>query len=159
MAKAAKQTIHAGRLAREIAERLGVSPFFARGILSTFCDVVASHLLADRPVVLAGFGRFHLKAVGRRPMRVGAGNSRTIIVGGHSVPGWVASDTLKQRVRAATQDAPQASKVRPSRKGTVAKAGSRDRRQKAGAGSPQPVPAAPRRKGASREPGKGASRG
>ena len=129
MAKAAKQTIHAGRLACEIAERLGVSPSFAKGILSTFCDVVASHLLADRPVVLAGFGRFHLKAVGRRRLCVGRANSREIIVGGHSVPGWVASDTLKQRVREATEDATEV------------------RRHQAGAGTPSPAPATLRKGG------------
>lgn len=126
--------VYAAQLARELAERLEVSPHFARGILSTFRDIVVSHLLAGRSVSIPEFGLFKLKKVGRKRMRVGVANTKEIVVGGHSVPGWRPFDSLKQRVREATKE--------PS---------TRDRRRQAGAGTPSPAPAAPvRRKGAAR---------
>jgi len=90
-------------LADELARSLSTSHRFARRAIDAFQAILTDHLLAGDSVQLAGFGRFHLKRTGRRPCNLPNLNAT---IGGHRVPAFRPSDSLKRIIRQRPGEAP-----------------------------------------------------
>ena len=94
--------IYTAQLAEALAQRVSISPHFARQILRNVRDLIVENLLADRRTVISGLGDFHTKRVGAKRMRVGLLNNREIHISPHRVPACRMSESLRARIRAAT---------------------------------------------------------
>jgi len=92
------KTIYEGDLVFEVAYSLDCSKAFARTILGVIKANLGQHLFQGDEVVLTGFGKFHVKRVGAKTIRIPR-TGKPLKISAGRCPAWQPSEVLKRRLR------------------------------------------------------------